>query len=242
MAILPPGPYLRYLDYRPRKRRGIRETSTDNATGINDSLSGSSSSITYLPTASSMASALERLERIIEQDGPFDGLMGHSEGSCVAATLLSRHMERSHRSGADGSSDGCPTPFRWRCAIFFNGGPPYTEEEAEAGGVDDEKNRHCVDEKVLLPADPDCPRDQVLIPIPSCHVMSVRDPANDRAVALYKLCATGNANIVEHGKGHMIPNAPKVLERVAKFVRMVISGDISPMTSKSGEVEASIKT
>ena len=232
MGILPPGPHLRYMEYRPRERRRTGDTSTNDAAGATESPPVLSSSNIYLPTATSVTSVLDQLKRVIEREGPFDGIMGHSEGASVAATLLLRQRERGR-----GDSGSRSWAVGWKCAIFFNGWPPYTNEETDEG----KGEQSWKGERLLLPANPDCLQDQVLIPISTCHVMSARDPTNARAVALYRLCAAESAKIVGHSKGHVIPNAPKTLERVADFVRGVV-GSSSSLSSKGGMEEGGIKT
>ncbi|KAI1740574.1 serine hydrolase-domain-containing protein [Xylaria scruposa] len=73
--------------------------------------------LTYVDilTADSVARALRRIEEFIESDGPFDGVMGVSEGSMLAAALLLKHQ--------------IENPFSaplFRFAIFISGTLPFS--------------------------------------------------------------------------------------------------------------------
>lgn len=63
--------------------------------------------------------ALDYLYRIMEEDGPFDGIIGYSEGATVAATLILHEQRRFEMDG---------TPPMFKCALFFAGWPPMNPE------------------------------------------------------------------------------------------------------------------
>jgi hypothetical protein len=63
--------------------------------------------------------ALDYLYGIMEADGPFDGIIGYSEGATVAATLLLHEQRRLETHGI---------PPMFKCALFFAGWPPMTPE------------------------------------------------------------------------------------------------------------------
>ena len=56
--------------------------------------------------------ALDYLYDIMERDGPFDGIIGYSEGATVAATLLLHEQRRFETHGIE--------PM-FKCALFFAG-------------------------------------------------------------------------------------------------------------------------
>lgn len=88
--------------------------------------------------------ALDYLYRIMEDEGPFDGIIGYSEGATVAATLLLHEQRRMEREGRD--------PM-FKCALFFAGWPPMSPE---------------LDRLVL--AD----ESDLTITIPSCHISELQ--------------------------------------------------------------------
>ena len=65
--------------------------------------------------------ALDRVESHIERDGPYDALLGFSQGSIMITMLTMRRLERAAR--------GAGPPPSWRCNIIISGmaprAPPY---------------------------------------------------------------------------------------------------------------------
>ena len=59
--------------------------------------------------------AIKYLFQIMEEHGPFDGIIGYSEGATVAGTLLLHEQMRAEELGIE--------PM-FKCAIFFMGWPP----------------------------------------------------------------------------------------------------------------------
>jgi len=64
---------------------------------------------------SSAQKAIDYLYRIMEDEGPFDGIIGYSEGATMAATLLLHEQRRYETTGI---------PPMFKCALFFAGWPP----------------------------------------------------------------------------------------------------------------------
>ena len=60
---------------------------------------------------------LEYLYEIMEKEGPFDGIVGYSEGATIAGTLLLHEQKRKIEEGR--------VPM-FKCALFFGGWPPMT--------------------------------------------------------------------------------------------------------------------
>jgi hypothetical protein len=63
--------------------------------------------------------ALDYLYNIMEKEGPFEGIIGYSEGATVAATLILHEQWRLETEGR--------TPM-FKCALFFGGWPPMTPQ------------------------------------------------------------------------------------------------------------------
>jgi predicted esterase len=63
--------------------------------------------------------ALDYLYNIMEKEGPFEGIIGYSEGATVAATLILHEQWRFETEGR--------TPM-FKCALFFGGWPPMTPQ------------------------------------------------------------------------------------------------------------------
>lgn len=84
--------------------------------------------------------AVDYLYDVMEKEGPFDGVIGYSEGATIAATLLLHEQRRFEVYGIE--------PML-KCALFFAGWPPLTPE---------------FDQLVL--AD----QSDLTITIPTCHI------------------------------------------------------------------------
>jgi hypothetical protein len=66
-------------------------------------------------TAQSAANTLEYLYSVMEEEGPFDGIVGYSEGATIAGTLLLHEQVLEETVGRERM---------FRCALFFGGWPP----------------------------------------------------------------------------------------------------------------------
>lgn len=88
----------------------------------------------------SVQEALDYLYRIMEEEGPFDGIIGYSEGATVAATLILHEQRRYEVEGRE--------PM-FKCALFFAGWPPMDPEF----------------QRIVLADESD-----LTITIPTCHI------------------------------------------------------------------------
>jgi hypothetical protein len=68
-------------------------------------------------TDDSAKETLEYLYQLLETEGPFDGIVGYSEGATIAGTLLLHEQMREKEEGR--------IPML-KCALFFGGWPPMT--------------------------------------------------------------------------------------------------------------------
>ena len=142
------------------------------------------------------------IHRTFDEEGPFDCILGHSEGATIAATFVVDRLRKS----AEAFNILPP-----RCAVFLSGGSP-----------------HAADGKRWLLAD-ECGQ---LITIPTCHILAHNDPLVDQAVALYHLCDEEIANVVDHGRGHLIPRDVKSCKLMIRAIR-----DLIDRTEKTATVK-----
>ncbi|KAL8795884.1 MAG: hypothetical protein Q9195_001764 [Heterodermia aff. obscurata] len=138
---------------------------------------------------------LEYVRNIIEEEGPFHGVIGASEGGSAAATVLLDQLGLARNHGH---------PCTIQCGIFFVATPPLTE-----GG------------KGCLLSDNTDQR----ITIPTCHIYSEKDLFCWMAKALQNICQEDGKTIILHEGGHTIPHTEKLMVDVAKFVRRVKQGN-----------------
>lgn len=141
-----------------------------------------------------VALTLDYVRNIIEEDGPFDGVIGGSEGAGAAATVLVDCLRMSEKAG---------TPSAMKCGIFFVGAPPL-EPNRPGWLLSDE-----TDERIT---------------VATCHVLSEQDPLILPARALYNLCEPSVRRQILHERGHIIPHDRELMTKVAKFVRDLDQG------------------
>lgn len=128
----------------------------------------------------SIRTALDDLQAYIEVDGPFDGIVGYSQGAAIAATLLLQDK-------IDHPSQLEPL---CKCAVFLSGGVPFDPAALRRGGT-----------RFLDPA-----VDGEPIAIPTAHIWGSNDlDFPDTSPKLSKLCAADRRTEIVHHGGHEIP-------------------------------------
>lgn len=136
---------------------------------------------------------LEYVRNIIEEEGPFHGVIGGSEGGSAAATVLLDQLELARGAGV---------PATMKCGIFFVS-PPALRGDGKgwvlSGGISDD------------------PR----ITVPTCHVLSDEDPLSWMSYCLSNTCQEEGKVHILHDKGHVIPHTKELMVEVANFVRQV---------------------
>ena len=141
----------------------------------------------------------DRLYRILVNDGPFDGIIGNSEGASIAAAFVIDYLQKCARKEIQGSL---------KCAVFMSGGPP-----------------PLLDGTGFILAD----EHGQIITIPTCHIIGYNDPLIAGVLALYHICDQASATIVDHGNGHGVPRDPISSRLMIKGIRDLIErANISP--------------
>ncbi|PIG84507.1 EF-hand calcium-binding domain protein, partial [Aspergillus arachidicola] len=180
----------------------------------------------------------------IAQNGPYDAVLGFSQGCSLAALTLLLHAHESPLT---------PPPFK--AAIFICGGAPlplleelgYTitpemrsrdtesrkklsiqadsaailAKGAERWGGDGGAGE-VVDEESVRGEIERCGIGKVKIGVPTVHVYGRRDPRFVAGVQLSGVCEGSVRRCFDHGGGHDIPRSSAVSERLAELVRWVL--------------------
>ena len=141
-----------------------------------------------------MSHALSQLAQFISEEGPFDGVLGFSQGAILAATYLIQ-FSQNHPSR--------PLPFQ--CAIFFSGGVPLDPQALGQGKL------RQIDPKVT----------GALLKLPTANIWGRNDTAwPGSSEVLCALCDDLNRNVYIHNGGHDIPGA-RAEEAVQGSVRAI---------------------
>lgn len=186
-------PHLRFFKYEAGVEplsilNGLRDFETDGSPedAMREFLGNDSA-----PLRSDVARMLDDLYKIVEEHGPFYGLIGYSEGATVAATLIVNDLKRRQEKGLEGSS--------FECAIFFHGWPPLATEGEETLMLSDEVGE--------------------IITIPTFHIVGASDPYLVGSMALFSVCDSGTAEMFDHGRGHMVPRDGVTVKELSDRLR-----------------------
>lgn len=134
---------------------------------------------------------LDDIYRTVEEHGPFDGLIGYSEGATVAATLVVDDLKQREAQGKSGSS--------FKTVVFFHGWPPLATEGENTLLLSDDVGE--------------------IITIPTFHVVGASDPYLVGSMALFSVCDSDSAEMFDHGKGHMVPREAGIVKLLADRLR-----------------------
>ncbi|KAM0794238.1 serine hydrolase FSH [Usnea florida] len=135
-----------------------------------------------LDSAESMRKALSDLERYVEEEGPFDGVMAFSVGGTLAAALIISKLIK---------YQGRNNPLPFKCALFLSSGAPF---DPAAALRDDIRNIS--------------PTEGELIQIPTAHIWGSNDElARSTSVVLSDLCDRRLKTVFVHHLGHDVPGA-----------------------------------
>lgn len=135
--------------------------------------------------------AMECIDEIVEEDGPFNGILGFSQGATMAFCYLHHRLRM------------CPfdPPFiPFACAIFIS-----------ASGT-------AKDQSTLVEYIGSTGRN---VTIPTLHVYGKEDVDSEAAMTMYEHCKAGDAEFLLHLHGHAIPADVDSARRIAKAIKAV---------------------
>ncbi|ORY58511.1 serine hydrolase FSH [Pseudomassariella vexata] len=147
---------------------------------------------------------------LIRSEGPFDALMGFSEGGAVAALLLVTDARHSVAS--------------FQCAIFFSAAPPFDPDDLQKG------------ELRWVNAD----TDGEIIKIPTAHMWSREGDVNSiKSQHLVGLCEREGRETYVHGLGHDVPGAKseKDLAGAVRVIEHVIENARGRQSARASRIE-----
>ena len=140
----------------------------------------------------SLDDAMEYIDEIVEEDGPFDGILGFSQGATIAFCYL-HHRLRTRPFD--------PPFMPFACAIFIS-----------ASGT--EKDQGTLVEYIGSTGRS--------ITIPTLHVYGKEDDNSEAATTMYKHCgAGGDAEFLLHPHGHNIPSDVDSVQRIVKAFKAI---------------------
>lgn len=179
------------------------------------------------------------IHEIIEEEGPFDGVIGFSQGAALAASLILEH-QKSYPNAINSLFKfaifaGASLPFNKDDCIGLNlwedarnGTPKYKDEFAGEVDVFQPLGFPPVEELengILARYHPDkCPNTR--IKIPTLHVIGKKDRYAPQSRMLVKLCAGSTAGaqtiVIDHEDDHRMPRAVRDQDKVARAIMLMI--------------------
>ncbi|KAJ5180540.1 DUF341 domain protein [Penicillium capsulatum] len=148
------------------------------------------------PTAESHARALAQLQRYVDEEGPFDGAIGFSQGAALVSTYLIQHRQ---------TRPGESLPFR--CAIFFSASRPFDVAGLAVG--------------ILRWAAPLGSGAEPVLNLPTAHIWGTKDVQyRDESEFLRSMCNPVGRETYIHGGGHEVPG-PRAKEDVQGCIRVI---------------------
>ncbi|KAJ6150441.1 hypothetical protein N7471_001640 [Penicillium samsonianum] len=203
----------------------------DPAPGMGDFFSGPYRCWYNTPTTSKVAAAHHFVQNIIEQNGPFDGVIGFSQGAAVAASMILHHQlespeERSLFSFA--IFIGSPIPFSKSLDHGIDlrgyfGLETFQKFHQVRPGCPTVIPSYLVTDKTYLRGETELEGkalcglsgsfyqmfhptvDSARISIPVAHVYGSNDPWIRHSIDLVGLCDSEKTYVVEHDGAHEIP-------------------------------------
>jgi len=215
------------------------EVETDPAPGIKEIYPGPYYTYFELPTKCQVQATLEFLEEFIEDEGPFDGVIGFSNGAAVAATYLLQDAKR-------------PSPQHpFKCAVFFCASLPFdldsTPFTTSVNGA-----YHLIDGtkplslQQIFSSMPELNSDGICtakwdrktpllwrygtqdcitesIGIPTTHIFAKNDITyREQSMLFQKLFQSQNREAVEHREGHDIPRDRNSTARIQRSIQSML--------------------
>lgn len=145
------------------------------------------------PSVSQLLRAHEYLNEIVEEDGPFEGILGFSQGSEVAASLLLSQAQ----------------DVKFKFAVFIGGTQPF-DVTALASGKD------------LQPTKMHGDTHSARINIPTAHVIGRSDAYREFSKALVGLCNPREVKVYDHKGAHVVPRGREAMEDLTAALNWVV--------------------
>lgn len=184
----------------------------------------------------------EYLREVIEEDGPYDGVIGFSQGAALAASLLLYHESQKEAGAGDSSRN------LFKVAIFFNSVVLLSPCTDTGNNIDEEiKQGEAIyagllrgQQTISFPeayASPDGNEEENpdsifgfesdtfphRIQVPTLHVIGIQDQYAVHSRKLVKLCRPDRAQKIEVDCGHEVPRNVAVLTELAEVFELVVS-------------------
>ena len=145
------------------------------------------------PTISELRKAEEYMMDVVEEEGPFEGVLGYSQGAEFAASLLLQEEWRDI----------------FKFAIFIGGTPPWHTEAFAAA----KELGYCK----ILPESR-----QSAIDVPTAHIIGRGDSLREAGKLLLSSCNQRKAKVYDHNGAHGVPRGQAAMEELTAALDWVV--------------------
>ncbi|CAK3786716.1 Hypothetical predicted protein [Lecanosticta acicola] len=204
------------------------------ADGIKEVYPGPYFCLYDIPSFENVQAAHDLVYEIIEDDGPFDAVMGYSQGASLLASILLHHQAENPYG-----------PPLFRFAVFMNAFLPYSKNSdfgidvghmwfEDSGGkvftpTDDDtvkgierygdymEEGHNFRTLPIRRFNPSLHKDK--INIPTAHLYGAKDAHRPQSLRLIEMCDEKQVATFEHCGRHEVPRTPKQAEGMATAIK-----------------------
>ncbi|KIW31341.1 uncharacterized protein PV07_02998 [Cladophialophora immunda] len=205
----PTGP----LQLKPSDVPGFDLSSTEDPDSIEAYGWWRRSDISDPPEYVGLEKGLETIAKVLESEGPFDGVIGFSQGACLAAMVASLLEGDSRKQAFEKARARSPLAIPYPASFERLSHPPLKFCAAYCGfRAPGERYRGFYE-------DPH-------IQTPVCHVIGSLDSVVEESRTQALVDATGGAEktqVVTHPGGHFVPSGKQYLDMIAGFIKQNIS-------------------
>ncbi|OAL34233.1 hypothetical protein AYO20_06488 [Fonsecaea nubica] len=218
----PTGP----LQLRPSDVPGFDLSSTEDPDSIEAYGWWRRSDTSDPPEYVGLEEGLETVAKVLESEGPFDGVIGFSQGACLAAMVASLLEGGSRKQAFEKARARSPLAIPYPSSFEKLSHPPLKFCAAYCGfRAPGERYRGFYE-------DPH-------IQTPVCHVIGSLDSVVEESRTQALVEATGGAEktqVVTHPGGHFVPSGKQYLDMIAGFIKHNMSSQ-----GKAGGTEEGVE-
>lgn len=184
-----------------------------------------------------MAEGFARIRETIRDQGPFDGVIGFSQGAALAAMVASALEEADEASAVPSPQPRRELPIEFQ---IVDSQTQQTQPETQEQGQKQRRLKFAIFYSGFRAADPRCdPFFTPQISTPTMHVLGALDSVveESRARAFIACCSREGAGdeevggdpagvaVMIHPGGHFLPSQRVWLDKVTGFVRRCLDGE-----------------
>ncbi|KAL9067356.1 MAG: hypothetical protein Q9161_006964 [Pseudevernia consocians] len=144
-------------------------------------------------SSSQLLRAHEYLDEIVEEDGPFEGILGFSQGAEVAASFLLYQAPN----------------VTFKFAVLIGGTPPFDVSALATG-------------KNVTPIKMHGDTHSARIEIPTAHIIGRSDAYREFSKVIVTLCNPRETKVYDHKGAHIVPRGQEAMEDLTAALNWVV--------------------